>query len=93
MHELGASSVAEDEKIGKIAADIGIDNLISIGVKEYITQGETVGHLVSNRSEVLKYAEHFAAGDVLLVKASRAEELNLLVSEIVEELKKREVGQ
>jgi UDP-N-acetylmuramoyl-tripeptide--D-alanyl-D-alanine ligase len=93
MHELGASSVEEDEKIGKIAADIGIDNLISIGVKEYITQGETVGHLVSNRSEVLKYAEHFAAGDVLLVKASRAEELNLLVSEIVEELKKREVGQ
>jgi UDP-N-acetylmuramoyl-tripeptide--D-alanyl-D-alanine ligase len=93
MHELGASSVAEDEKIGKIAADIGIDNLISIGVKEYITQGETVGHLVSNRSEVLKYAEHFAAGDVLLVKASRAEEFNLLVSEIVEELKKREVGQ
>lgn len=93
MHELGASSAEEHQMIGKIASDIGIDNLISIGVKEYVTQGETVGHLVSNRSEVLKYIEHFAPGDVLLIKASRAEELNLLVAEIVKELEKREVAQ
>jgi UDP-N-acetylmuramyl pentapeptide synthase len=93
MHELGASSAEEHQMIGKIASDIGIDNLISIGVKEYITKGETVGHLVSNRSEALKYVEHIAAGDVLLIKASRAEELNLLVPEIIEVLRKREVAQ
>ena len=89
MHELGESSSDEHQKIGKIAEDVGIDNLISVGVKEYITNGETAGHLVSNKDEVIKFIEHISPGDVILVKASRAEELNLLIPVIVEDLKSR----
>ena len=89
MHELGASSATEHELIGKIASDIGIDHLISIGVKEYVGHGETMGHLVSNMNDSEKLIEHIAPGDVVLVKASRAENLDLLAEQIIETLKKR----
>lgn len=92
MHELGESSSDEHRMIGKIAQEIGIDNLISVGVKEYITQGETVGYLVDKRDEVIKFIDYISPGDVILVKASRAEELNLLTSEIVDDLKRKWVG-
>lgn len=94
MHELGASEHEEHQMIGKIASDIGIDHLISIGVKEYLerlSEGETVGHLVSNATQVSEYVEHFSPGDVLLIKASRAENLNLLVDQIIEIIEMGEV--
>jgi UDP-N-acetylmuramoyl-tripeptide--D-alanyl-D-alanine ligase len=90
MHELGASEVAEEEKIGKIASDIGIDHLLSIGVKGYLahlSEGETTGHLVADSTEALKFVEHFSAGDVLLIKASRAEHLDLLTENIISALR------
>ena len=97
MHELGASELEEEEKIGKITSDIGIDHLLSIGVKGYlarlneseVNEGETTGHLVADSTEALKFVEHFNPGDVLLIKASRAEHLDLLTEEIVRALKSK----
>jgi UDP-N-acetylmuramoyl-tripeptide--D-alanyl-D-alanine ligase len=92
MHELGASEAAEHESIGKIASDIGIDHLVAIGVKDYLTQleaSETSGHFVASAQDVLKLVDHFAAGDVVLVKASRAEKLELLAEQILEALSAR----
>jgi UDP-N-acetylmuramoyl-tripeptide--D-alanyl-D-alanine ligase len=92
MHELGASESEEHRKVGKIASDLGIDHLISIGVREYLEPlkgGDTTGHLVEGQDGALDFVEHFQQGDVILVKASRAEELNLLVDEISAQLKNR----
>ena len=94
MHELGASSPAQHEMIGKIASDIGIDHLVSIGVKEYLndlTEGDTTGHLVNDLREALTFMKFIQPGDVLLVKASRAENLDRLSEEIIKELKQREL--
>lgn len=94
MHELGASSSEQHEMIGKIASDIGIDHLVSVGVKEYLSQiseGDTTGHLVNNASEAMKFLEFVHPGDVILVKASRAENLNLLADEILLKLQSRKL--
>jgi UDP-N-acetylmuramoyl-tripeptide--D-alanyl-D-alanine ligase len=94
MHELGASSPVQHEMIGKIASDIGIDHLVSIGVKEYLNdlnEGDTTGHLVNDLSEALTFMKFIQPGDVLLVKASRAENLDRLSEEIIKELKQREL--
>ena len=92
MHELGASEAAEHQSIGKIASDIGIDHLVAVGVKDYLTQleaSETSGHFVATAQDALKLVDHFAAGDVVLVKASRAEKLELLAEQILEALSAR----
>ena len=92
MHELGASSAHQHESIGKIASDIGIDHLVAVGVKDYLTQleaSETSGHFVATAQDALKLVDHFAAGDVVLVKASRAEKLELLAEQILEALSAR----
>ena len=94
MHELGASSPVQHEMIGKIASDIGIDHLVSIGVTEYLndlSEGDTTGHLVKDVSEALTFMRFIQPGDVLLVKASRAENLDRLSDEIIKELKQREL--
>jgi UDP-N-acetylmuramoyl-tripeptide--D-alanyl-D-alanine ligase len=94
MHELGASESQEHQMVGKIATDIGIDHLISIGVKEYLTQladGDTSGHLVKSFEEAVGFVDHFAPGDVILIKASRAEKLDLLAEEISKKLNERAV--
>ena len=91
MHELGASSEAEHQAIGRLATEIGIDQIVSIGTKEFvsdlaaeeISEGESQLHFFPNREAALSMIPNFAKGDVVLVKASRAEEFNLLVDEIV----------
>lgn len=93
MHELGASEAQEHASLGKIASDIGIDHLVSVGVKDYLAEldaSETSGHFVANIEDALKLVDHFAAGDVVLVKASRAEKLELLAEGILEALNARQ---
>jgi UDP-N-acetylmuramyl pentapeptide synthase len=48
-------------------------------------------HYFDTKSEALSIVEHFTPGDVVLVKASRSEEFNLLADLIKERL--QEVGQ
>ncbi|NQW05809.1 MAG: UDP-N-acetylmuramoyl-tripeptide--D-alanyl-D-alanine ligase [SAR202 cluster bacterium] len=93
MNELGASSGREHAEIGQLVTKIGIDNLVSIGTRDYMTQlseasdrGESAVHFFENRAAALALVEHFAVGDVVLIKASRSEEFNLLADLMREKL-------
>ena len=93
MHELGESSPQEHTKVGKIAADIGIDHLISVGQTQYLAGvegSETMGMTIASKDDFTKFIEHIAPGDVLLFKASRAEKLNEMVDSVVGYLEERE---
>ena len=93
MNELGASSAQEHAEIGQLVTKIGIDNLVSIGTSDYLTQlseaidrGESAVHFFEDKTSALALVEHFAVGDVVLVKASRSEEFNLLAELMREKL-------
>ena len=93
MHELGESSAYEHAGIGRLASEIGIDHLVAVGTKDYLTdldsesvRGECVVHYFDRKEDSISLVEHFAPGDVVLVKASRSEEFNLLADLIKEKL-------
>ncbi len=85
MHELGASSPAEHEKIGRLVSEIGIDHLVTIGTDEYQTdlEGESELHSFPTHLAALEMVNHFAPGDVVLVKASRSEGFEVLAAELI----------
>jgi len=94
MQELGESSASEHAAIGRLATEIGIDHLVAIGNREYLDDlaathggGESAVHYFDDKASALSLVEHFAPGDVILVKASRAGEFNLLADSIIEALK------
>jgi len=85
MHELGESSNEEHAAIGTLANELGIDHLIVIGEKSYLRDlsgindgGESAVHYFESKLEALSMIKHFAPGDVILLKASRAEEFDQL---------------
>jgi len=93
MQELGESSQTEHAAIGRLASEIGIDNLVAVGVRDFLQDlaiendgGTSEVHYFDSKSEAISIIEHFAAGDVVLVKASRSEEFNLLADLIKEKL-------
>jgi UDP-N-acetylmuramoyl-tripeptide--D-alanyl-D-alanine ligase len=93
MQELGESSAAQHAAIGRLVSEIGIDNLVVIGIKDYLKDldsmedgGSSEVHYFDTKSEALAIVEHFAPGDVVLMKASRSEEFNLLADLIKERL-------
>lgn len=93
MQELGESSAAQHAAIGRLVSEIGIDNLVVVGIKDYLKDldsmedgGSSEVHYFDAKSEALVIVEHFAPGDVVLVKASRSEEFNLLADLIRERL-------
>ena len=95
MHELGESSDSEHAAIGRLVTEIGVDHLVVIGAREYLTDltvdspgGESAVHYFESKVEALSMVEHFAPGDVVLLKASRAEEFNILAEQISENLQK-----
>jgi len=84
MHELGESSAADHAAIGRLTRDIGIDHLVAVSAPEYLSDlaGDgspsdshfaMVEHVSNQIAEAAQLAEHFTAGDVVLVKASRSE--------------------
>jgi UDP-N-acetylmuramoyl-tripeptide--D-alanyl-D-alanine ligase len=92
MQELGESSVAEHERIGTLAQEIGIDHLVCINSPEYAsalgnaseTRGSSMSvHICADISEAEKVASGISAGDVILVKASRSEHLEDLADAIL----------
>ena len=93
MQELGESSTIEHAAIGRLASEIGIDNLVAVGIKDFLADlaqkndgGASEVHYFESKSEAMAIVEHFAPGDVVLVKASRSEEFNLLADSIAEKL-------
>jgi UDP-N-acetylmuramoyl-tripeptide--D-alanyl-D-alanine ligase len=85
MHELGESGASASADIGTRASEIGIDHFVVINAPEY---GSGVGpmqfHHVATLNEAADFATYLEPGDVVLVKASRAERFELLATEITE---------
>lgn len=79
MHELGATSEQAHEKIGTLARDLAIDHLVAIN-SDYGNPS-----LKFNKWEdSLSLLNEIAQGDVVLVKASRAEGLEKLAEALIE---------
>jgi len=85
MHELGESGAKASADIGTLASEIGIDHLVVINAPEY---GSGVGpmqfHHVATIEEATDFISYCAPGDVVLVKASRAEKFDVLAADIQE---------
>lgn len=78
MHELGASSSQAHQKIGTLARDLGVDHLVAINASDY---GASLNF--ENWEGALSLLDEVAPGDVVLVKASRAEGLERLVEALI----------
>ncbi len=97
MHELGESERAEHLQIGRLASELGVDHLVAVGTDLYLeglrldpdAGDEMLTHYFLTQEEVLAFLNHVAPGDVLLIKASRAEHLDELSEKI---LVKRQVS-
>ena len=76
-----------------LAHSLGIDNLVCIGAPEFAhdlpKDGAMDVHFCDTKYEALEMAKHFSPGDVVLVKASRAEKLEELVRLLIEEWEQR----
>lgn len=81
MHELGESSGSEHLEISTLAKDLAIDHLIAINAPKY---GESSLHFQDWQSALAQLSEDFSPGDVILVKASRAEKLEELAQAIID---------
>jgi UDP-N-acetylmuramoyl-tripeptide--D-alanyl-D-alanine ligase len=86
MLELGDSSTQDHAAIGTLAEGMGIDHLVCIDAKDYglnISAGSEMHvHYCRSQLEALGLVDHFASGDVVLVKASRAEKMEELARDI-----------
>lgn len=92
MAELGVSSVDAHDGVGRLATRLGIGHVIAIGddaapiARAAILEGMNPDdvHAVATRDEALGAIERHAESDaVLLVKASHAARLDLLVEELI----------
>jgi UDP-N-acetylmuramoyl-tripeptide--D-alanyl-D-alanine ligase len=87
MHELGTQSPEMHSQIGALAAEIGIDHLVAIGNRDYlgkIPSSQMCTHYFDSVNEVSPLLNELEAGDVILVKASRAEHLEVLAQQILD---------
>jgi UDP-N-acetylmuramoyl-tripeptide--D-alanyl-D-alanine ligase len=87
MHELGASSAQMHEEIGQLAVELGIDHFVAIGNRDYLRglkDSSTVTHYFGSVNEAEAMISEFEPGDVVLVKASRAEHLETLAETITQ---------
>ena len=83
MQELGESQAEQSRAIGTLAHELGIDHLVVINAPEYGSPfGAMSVHHHPTVESALKLLEHFRAGDVVLVKASRSEHFELLAQEL-----------
>lgn len=100
MHELGASSEEHHARLGTLASELGIDHLVCISAAEYVkdlngvstgTNSSTV-HLFDSKESAAELVSQMAEGDVVLVKASRAEKFEDLAEMITDRWSNREIG-
>lgn len=92
MHELGPDSPRMHEEIGRLVGELGIDHLVSIADCGYIkgaTGSSTSIHDFPDPESCQVMIQEFQPGDVVLVKASRAEHLELIAEQIVNEWSNR----
>jgi len=96
MHELGASSPQRHASLGTLASELGIDHLVCIGADEYAAElkesSQISVHKLNNFEQAQSLVSQMSQGDVLLVKASRAEKFELLAELIAKSWSERSVG-
>jgi UDP-N-acetylmuramoyl-tripeptide--D-alanyl-D-alanine ligase len=96
MHELGASSHKHHARLGTLASELGIDHLVCVGSPEYAAQlnssSATTVHLFESKESAAELVGQMSQGDVVLVKASRAEKFEEIAQQITQEWNSREVG-
>jgi UDP-N-acetylmuramoyl-tripeptide--D-alanyl-D-alanine ligase len=89
MHELGEYSLNGHREVTRKAIDLEIDHLVAIGMKEYLGEsdlGSTAILSAENIESAREMARGSEAGDVILVKGSRAEGLEKLVELLILDL-------
>lgn len=86
MRELGESSLGEHQAIGALALELGVDHLVCVATPEFAEglpeNGAMSVHRCANHGEALKLAEELNRGDIVLLKGSRSERLELLYKDI-----------
>ena len=96
MHELGASSPQRHASLGTLASELGIDHLVCIGADEYAAElkesSQISVHKFTNFEQAQSLVGEMSQGDVLLVKASRAEKFEMLAELIAKSWSERSVG-
>ena len=91
MHEIGESEREEHLRIGRLASKLGVDHLVAVGTELYLdglqldpsAGDEMLTHYFLTQEEALEMLIHVQRGDVLLVKASRAEHLDELAEKLL----------
>ena len=89
MHELGDYSLIGHHEVARRARDLEIDHLVAIGIKEYLTESESDSTeivFVENIESAREIATGSEAGDVILIKGSRAEGLEKLAELLIGDL-------
>jgi UDP-N-acetylmuramoyl-tripeptide--D-alanyl-D-alanine ligase len=96
MHELGASSPQRHASLGTLASELGIDHLVCINADEYAAEISPASQISVHKFTSFEQAQELVSemnqGDVLLVKASRAEKFELLADLITETWGERDTG-
>ena len=89
MHELGELEAKAHLDIGKLAYELGVDHLVSIGTDLYfnglnLTKDSSMSvHYMLTQEQALSLAAQASDGDLFLVKASRAEHLDELAEKLL----------
>jgi UDP-N-acetylmuramoyl-tripeptide--D-alanyl-D-alanine ligase len=85
MNELGDASDVMHQEIGNEAIRLGLDYLIAVGERRYLTgrDGETEEILVDDLEEARRYFDSIAPGDCVLFKASRSVGLERLAEDLI----------
>lgn len=86
MHELGSSEESDHSAIGKLVSDLGIDNCLAVAMPAYGNEigksSDTKFYSLPNKRAAIDLLSQIDAGDVLLIKASRAEHFEEIAEEI-----------
>lgn len=102
MHELGSTEAEGHLEVLNYGAELGVDHFVAAGCDLYGGKGidsnqdlkETLAqmsfHYCLDHNAVLQLVSNFSAGDVLLLKASRAEKFEDLADQIKWQLQKRQ---
>jgi UDP-N-acetylmuramoyl-tripeptide--D-alanyl-D-alanine ligase len=97
MRELGESSAAEHDAVGRLAVRLGVHRLLVVGEAARAThdgaraqrlasgQGEEPVFVADNDEAVAWLTEEVRPGDVVLVKASRGARLDVVARALLEE--------
>jgi UDP-N-acetylmuramyl pentapeptide synthase len=94
MHELGESEAREHQMIGQVCVDLDIDHVVCVAEPRYEIKSSTTTkfHQALDKAQALTFMTHVEPGDVILLKASRAESLNELVAPMTAQWNEREVA-